>query len=161
MQLPSCFIKECNKVSITSTCCSALACASAEDNGRKMVVRLTWWKTKVPAIVLNFFSGFIGDSIMSTPCTLVFGNTHIIEHKSISWDLSLILKDETSHLFHVCQKRAPCFMHICKLWYYYTNSRLLCELGLSKGLQFEIFLCYYMCARIVPTYWVCWLCWLC
>ena len=58
----------------------------------------TQWKTKVPIIALNFFPGFIGDSIVSTPCTLAFGDADIIEHKSISGDSSPFLEHETSHL---------------------------------------------------------------
>ena len=65
--------------------------------------------TNVPVIVLNVFPGLIGDSIMSMPSTLGFGDIHIIEHKSISWDGSLFLEDETSHLFH------GCFMCMCAL----------------------------------------------
>ena len=47
-------------------------------------------ENKVPVIVSNFLLGFIGDSIVSMPCTLAFGDAHIIEHKSISWDGSVV-----------------------------------------------------------------------
>ena len=69
-QLPSCFLKERNKVSIASAYCSVVTV----DNDRKRWW-LTRWKTKVTVIVSNFFMGFISDSIVSMPCTLVFENT--------------------------------------------------------------------------------------
>jgi len=59
--------------------CSALAHRIAVDNDHKRWW-LTWWKTKVPISVLNFFLGFISDGIVSTLCTLAFGDVHIIEH---------------------------------------------------------------------------------
>ena len=38
---------------------------------------------------LHFFPGYIGDSIVSTPCNLALWNAHITELKSISGDGSL------------------------------------------------------------------------
>jgi len=58
----------------------------ARDYSEQLLRRLwlTWWKTKLHVIVSNFFPGFIGNSSMSFQCTLVFGDTHIVEHKFIS-----------------------------------------------------------------------------
>ena len=54
-----------NKVIITSVYCSSLACRTAAVDNDCKRWWLTWWKTKVPITVLNFFLGFIGDSIVS------------------------------------------------------------------------------------------------
>jgi len=83
----------------------------------------------VPAIVPNF-SGFISDSIVSTPCTLVFGNTHIIEHKSISWDVSS--SKMKLHTSSTCVKKGRHASCTC------ANSDTITR-TLSKGLQFEDF----------------------
>ena len=51
----------------------------------------TWWKQRYPLFhqTSSRARGFIGDSIVSTPCTLVFGDTHVIEHKSIMFLLEV------------------------------------------------------------------------
>ena len=38
----------------------------------------------IPVIAWNFSTGFIGNSTVSTPYILVFGDAHIIERKAIS-----------------------------------------------------------------------------
>jgi len=45
----------------------------------------------IPVIAWNFSTGFIGNSIVSTPYILVFGDAHIIEHKPISSKVDTML----------------------------------------------------------------------
>ena len=59
VQLLSCYIKECNEVSIASIYWSA------EQLLWTMIIKDT-------TIVLKFFPGFISDSIISIPRTLAF-----------------------------------------------------------------------------------------
>ena len=62
------------------------------------------------------FPCLIGDSIVSMPCTLTFGDANTIKHKSISWDGSFLLDNvqNFTSLPHVA-KWVPHFMHVCFL----------------------------------------------
>jgi len=91
-----------NKMCATSVTRNAMKLVShprALTGGTAVVV----WKTKVPVILSKFFPSFIGNSIVSTPCTLAVGDADNIGHKSILFSetaRSIFLEDETSQLFH-------------------------------------------------------------
>ena len=89
----------------------------------------TQWKTKVHVIVSNFFPGFIGDSIVSTPCTLVLGDAHIIEHKSILETPLSSSKMKLRNSFTCSNTGAMLHVHVSTLHY---CVRLLSELGPSN-----------------------------
>ena len=74
-----------------------------------------------------FFLGFIGNSIVSTPCTQAFGSAYIILH-FLRW-LSLSQRWNLTPLPCVT-KQALHFMRMCALWHYY--ARLLSELRPSN-----------------------------
>ena len=63
------FMKECKEFSITSAYCCAVACRTAVMDDDHKRWRFKRWKTKVPAVALNFFPGFIGTNIVSSLCT--------------------------------------------------------------------------------------------
>ena len=52
--------------------CNALSRGTATVDNDHKSWWLTRWKTKAPVTVPKFFPSFIGDSIVSTLCTLVF-----------------------------------------------------------------------------------------
>ena len=107
VQLLSPFIKECNKVSITSAYCSALAHGTAAvDNDRKRWW-LTQWKTKIPVTILNFFLGFIGDSIIR------HSETHTSSNDSPFLEMAL---SSSNFTLPRVTKRVPRFMHMCALY---------------------------------------------
>jgi len=68
-------------------------------------------ENKVTVIVSNFFMGFIGDSIVSMPCTLAFENTR--QRTSPFLEKALSSLKMKLHTSSMCSKAAR--HHMCTL----------------------------------------------
>jgi len=149
--------KECNKVSIASTCCSALACA--EQLLRTTIVR--WWSGShggKQRCLLLYWASSRASSVTAS----------WVDH--VPWGSETPTSSNTSQFLETSLSSSKMKLHTSSTWVKKGHhASCTCanldtisrtqgrELGLSKGLQFEDFfvLLYYVCPHCSSWAFVC------